>query len=257
MPLTALVPAGGLGTRLLPLTRAVPKALLPVGAVPAIEHALAELQLAGIERAVVLTSSPVSEPVRRHLAPGGTAEAGRPPPRWAGLRVDVVDIPWVPGLGEVFAYARGLVGAQPFVLALPDEILPGEPRLLRALLRAGDRFTASAAAVLDGAAGPLPGVFRFGAVRQPEGGAAGGPAAGPTMIGRFVLRPDVFAVLDALRGTGGSGGHALPDIIGRLAATSTVVGVRCTTPYWDIGTLPGYLRAAAAFSVAEPGLPRG
>lgn len=222
----------------------MPKALLPVGQVPAIEHCLREIGSAGFTRAVVLTSSEVSMAVGRHLA-SAMASAAAP---WPGLAVSVAQIGWTLGMRAVFDFARLQVSDQPFAVILPDEILPGPPKTLRALVDASARYEASAVAVRhDG----LPPVFRLKEVAARGSAGSEFPATRqPLMLGRYVFRPAAHRAIDALAART-TGELSLAEIVGELTATSPVVGVCSAGPYWDIGTLPGYLRAAAAFADAD------
>src|SRR5947209_19571306 len=117
----AVVPAAGLGTRLLPLTRVVPKALLPLDGRPVVQHVVDELLAAGIER-VCLVTRPGGVPIEDQFA-------GDP-------RVVAVHQPEPRGLGDAVLCAQEAVGARPFVVALGDCVYR-TPAGVRALLGAG------------------------------------------------------------------------------------------------------------------------
>lgn len=127
---TALVPCAGLGTRLLPMTRVVPKELLPYGDRPLMEHILEELHDAGIRR-VVIVVRPDKDLLRRHLAepypfqdrahcPAGVPE---------GMEVRFAEQTRADGFAGALHAARPFVD-EPFLLVFPDQILAGASRQL-------------------------------------------------------------------------------------------------------------------------------
>lgn len=119
---TAVVPCAGMGTRLRPLTRVVPKELLPWGDRPLIEHLLEELGQAGIERTIIVLRKE-KEILRTHLEGGGVP---------AGMRLEYVEQKQPRGLADALLVARQAVGSEPFLLALPDQQFPGgAPQLVR------------------------------------------------------------------------------------------------------------------------------
>src|ERR1700742_4676967 len=115
---TAVVPAAGLGTRLLPATKAVPKALLPLVNEPVIDIVLDELEAAGITRVVLVVGE--HEPIlRKHL----------------GDRVEYVQQPEPLGLGDAVMRGAAVVDG-PYVVALGDTVIQPFgiiPRLIQAL----------------------------------------------------------------------------------------------------------------------------
>src|SRR5438552_1123528 len=104
----AVIPAAGLGTRLLPLSRALPKEMLPVGRRPVLEYILDELRAAGIERALLVISE-AKEAIRQYFGAGG-----------AGLRLDYAIQPEQRGLGDAILCAEEWAADNCFVVALGD-----------------------------------------------------------------------------------------------------------------------------------------
>lgn len=125
---TAVVPCAGLGTRMLPLTRVVPKELLPLGPKPLIEHALEELREAGITDVVVVMRRG-KEILRQHLVePFPYPERAHcPGPVPKGLTLHFVTQNEPLGLGDALLSARPVVNDQPFLMLLPDQLLMGSP----------------------------------------------------------------------------------------------------------------------------------
>ncbi len=133
---TAIVPCAGLGTRMLPLTRIVPKELLPLGPKPLIEHAMAELGEAGIEKVVIVLRKG-KEMLRSHLVDPypfpERAHVPRAVPSSISLEFVEQDDPR--GLGDALKMALPLLDGQPFVMLLPDQLLMGTPGATAQLVR--------------------------------------------------------------------------------------------------------------------------
>jgi UTP--glucose-1-phosphate uridylyltransferase len=242
----AVVPVAGLGTRMLPATRAVPKALLPLVDRPVIELVLEELAAAGIDR-FVLVAGRDAEALRAHFAD----EA----------KVTVVVQPQPRGLGD--AVAHGAAGLdQPFAVAVGDALVT--PAATRRLIDGFDRAGATAAVAVEevapervgqygivvpaGVADPIP---LAGLVEKPD------PAAAPSRLaiaGRYVLAPAVAAVLrDTPPGRGGE--VQLTDAIDRLCRDgATVVAVQLADGERriDVGEPEGYATAFVERALADP-----
>jgi len=255
---TAVLPAAGLGTRLLPATKAVPKELFPVGGRPAIAWALSEAAEAGIER-VVVVSSPRKSAIERYLdrevqAVGGAA--AQPDSSRSFPQVSVVYQRSPAGLGDAVRVGRLAVGAEPFAVILPDEILLGGGRLLREMLDGYEHTGRSQVSLLavepdeigsygcaELAPGP-PAGWRLavaGCVEKPD------PAAAPShyaLSGRYVLGPQVLDELDALE-PGARGEVQLTEALDRTARRLGLDGVevRAEDGRLDVGNWQGWLEA--------------
>lgn len=133
----AVVPCAGLGTRMLPLTRVIPKELLPFGAKPLIEHAMLELNEAGIEKVIVIWRTG-KEAIKRHLTePYPFPERAHVP---SPIPQGIKDLTFVQqndprGLGDALKRALPYTDGQPFVMMLPDQLLMGLPGATLQLVR--------------------------------------------------------------------------------------------------------------------------
>ncbi|MBI3926748.1 MAG: NTP transferase domain-containing protein [Armatimonadetes bacterium] len=115
-----MIPCADLGTRMLPLTRRVPKELLPYGDRTLIDHALRELAEAGIQQVgLVIRRDKIS--LREHLE--GTDAFGQASPTPPGMRLTFLEQPQPDGLAGALACACGSVEADHFLLLFPDQLL--------------------------------------------------------------------------------------------------------------------------------------
>jgi UTP--glucose-1-phosphate uridylyltransferase len=261
---TAVIPAGGLGSRLLPLTRAVPKELLPVWKRPVLDYAIEEAAAAGIGRVVIITA-PGKEALRTHFADhrallcynrGGLAD---------GFSLDFVEQDDPLGLGD--AVRRGAPAGEPIAVLLPDELLVG-PNCLAQLLECRERDGGSAIAVkrvprsevgrygiveIDGAPGAASNrTWRVRSlVEKPHLDAAPSDLA---VIGRYVLDPAVLEHLQDAEATL-NGEVQLTDSIAATCGTSGVSAAKYEGRRFDCGNFAGLLQANIAVSQLEEARP--
>lgn len=257
-PRVAVIPAAGFGTRLRPLTDALPKEMLPVGRRLALEHIVAEMKGAGMERLVFVLSA-VKEPLIRARFGEGDGD---------GLRFAYVLQPEMRGLGDAVLQAAPVVEDAPFVVALGDAVFE-EPTPGALITRLLEAFLSENAAVgLAVQRVPRERLSRYGVV-QPIGASAGGavlpindiiekpsPEEAPSdyaAAARYVLSPEVFA---ALRHTppGRGGEIQLTDALRALLQAGrrgVAVPLAADEARHDIGGLDSYFRAFAAFALRD------
>jgi UTP--glucose-1-phosphate uridylyltransferase len=156
---TAVVPVGGLGTRLLPATKSQPKEMLPVGGRPVVQHVVEELAAAGIERIVFVTGRG-RRAIEEHFARdelltatlerrGAVELLERLAFERMGISFAYVPQPEPRGLGDALLRAEGHTGDEPFAVALGDAILgTREPPAVVAIVEKPD--PAAAPSTLDG-----------------------------------------------------------------------------------------------------------
>jgi UTP--glucose-1-phosphate uridylyltransferase len=267
----AVIPAAGLGTRFLPATKVLPKEILPVVDRPVIELAVDEARRSGIEE-VVLVTSPGKEMLLRHFAPSPELErylAERHKPELlervraigGGARVTQVLQDRPLGLGHAVLQAEAAVGGEFFGGLLPDDVFMADTAVLNQMIEVYERHRCTVLAVRQV---PIEAIGRFGSIKI--GGQDGDvfevedlvekpePADAPSdmaVMGRYILSPAIF---EALRRTerGAGGEIQLTDGIKNLMRDEKVVALRYTGAYFDVGTIPGWLKTSIAMAWARP-----
>ncbi len=249
----AIIPAAGHGTRFLPVTRAVPKEMLPIGSRPALELIIDEARAAGATR-IILIISEGKELIRHYFA-------------------DQPDISFVyqreqRGLGHAVLQAANEVGAtgEPVLILLGDALVVGS---LAAKVLADASRAAGGASVMGCERVPMERVSRYG-ILKPATIAVNDIADGVAfpladmiekpsveeapsnlaVAGRYLLDPAIFTYL-ATQTPGKGGEIQLTDAIKRMMAEKPVCGCVYPGKRQDIGNPDGYYSALTAFRAAQ------
>lgn len=260
---TAVIPAAGLGTRFYPVTKAVPKELLPIVDVPALQMIMDEAIDAGCDH-IVLVSSRAKPGLENYVTPdpavvaklrdlGRDAVADRLARIGTDVRVTITHQENPRGLGHAVGCAREAVGEEPFAVLLPDE-LRGDAGLLRLLI---DSSAATGASAIELKRVPMDEVSAYGVVSV----AAGAPADGPfeitdvvekpkkedapsdlIILGRYVLTPGIWEDIEALQ-PHPNGELQLTDALLSQTKRVPILGHLTTTERYDTGTPFGWLTA--------------
>ena len=250
----AVIPAAGLGTRMLPATRAVPKSMLTVVDRPALQYPVEEAVRAGVSEVLVVVDEPAVELVERHFAnDGGIPELGE-----AQIRTVIQEEPR--GLGDAVRCAAEALDGRPFFCLLVDNIvLPGNDVLPS--LAAGSRDLSVSVMCLRTVGEEL--LDKYGVVvpssEVSEGyldieGAVEKPGveAAPSrlgLVGRYVFTTDIFAALDGAE-PGWGGEIQLTDAINKLGVQGKLRGFVSDQDLLDVGTPQGLV--AASVQLAAP-----
>ena len=259
-----MVPSGGLGTRFLPATKALPKEMVPVGDRPSIQWGIEEAIASGIERAVIVTA-PGKELIRAHFAADPALEAtlaGRGADALARrvreisqlCQMEFVEQPEPLGLGHaVWCAAPAVRGEEAVAVLLPDDLFAGSPPLLQQLLDVYRRERCTVLALrrcpkgeisrygVAAVAGEGP-VFRvLDLVEKPSAAEAPSDLA---LMGRYVLTSEVIAELGST-GAGAGGEIQLTDAIRAISHRGAVVGLEFSGRVLDVGTLESWLATNA------------
>jgi UTP--glucose-1-phosphate uridylyltransferase len=259
-----VIPAGGLGTRFLPISRTVPKELIPVVDTPVIDIVVTEMTESGIER-VVLVVSPGKEWIEAYFQPNPRIEArlaadGRQedlaqlkrPERLA--QVKSVLQAEAKGNGHAVLQARALVGDEPFAMLWGDDIMLGEEPAVLQLIKARERLGGGSVVGCIRVAGKD--ISRYGViagtevdeetrrvigvVEKPK------PEEAPSDLAAvhgYILEPEIFDVLD--KQAPGRGGEVwLTDAVSELARQGAPVwAVQLKGRRYDCGDKAGYVNA--------------
>lgn len=264
----AIVPAAGLGTRLYPVTKSLPKEMLPLGTRPTIQGVAEEIEGAGISEVLIVTSAS-KRAIEDHFDAGSSEAGGQSPlpfPLQAQYYYTRQAAPR--GLGDAVLQGRSFVGAEHFVVALGDCVITGaEPGgALRRLLGLHQQEQADATICVQRVSEG--GTRRYGIVapgRELPGGAVElvgivekpGPEQAPSRLAvsaRYVFSPIVF---DYLEETGAGYGKEiqLTDAIAamirdgrRVVAAPLAEGERRL----DVGDFDSYSRGFVRAMLAEP-----
>jgi UTP--glucose-1-phosphate uridylyltransferase len=272
-PRKAVIPAAGLGTRFLPATKAVPKELLPVVDIPALEYIVAEASRVGLSDVLVVTSRG-KESIADHFDRSPELEAALEKKgdadKLAAVRrsADLANVHFVRqgaprGLGHAVLCADAFVGDEVFAVLLGDDLVDERDELLRPMLEAQARHGGCVVALMEV---PRHSISLYGSVAADPADSHGvvrvsdlvekpAPEDAPSnlaIIGRYVLAPSVFP---ALRGTepGRGGEIQLTDALRRLvAAGEPLHGVIFRGRRYDTGDRADYLRAVVRLACERP-----
>jgi UTP--glucose-1-phosphate uridylyltransferase len=269
---TAVIPAAGLGTRFLPATKAVPKELLPIIDVPALQLIIDEATGAGIDHIVVVNNrnkvgieayfADAPEVIDKLLSSGRTELADRMRAIGGDVRVSFAYQDVARGLGHAVGCAREAVGDEPFAVMLPDELM-GSSELLAAMC---DVCVSTGGSVVGLKEVPRDDVSSYGVVAPigtlDDAGVVGvsdlvekpAPQDAPSnliIIGRYVLTPDVFDEIAALK-PGAAGELQLTDALRAQAARAPFHGVVRDVRRYDTGNPVGWMAAVVELALDHP-----
>ena len=276
----AVIPAAGLGTRFLPATKAMPKEMLPVVDKPAIQYVVEEAVAAGLTDVLMITGRNKNA-LENHFDRVGELEATLAAKgdedRLAkvNLSSDMADMFYVrqgdpKGLGHAVLRARKHVGNEPFAVLLGDDIIDQRDVLLSRMIEVQADRNATVVALLevDPAAAFLYGIATVEATAEDDivriVGLVEKPAPGTqpsnfAIIGRYVLQPEVFDVLE--KTAPGKGGEIqLTDALQTLAKENIaggVYGVVFRGRRYDTGDRLDYIKAIVQLAVDREDLGPG
>jgi UTP--glucose-1-phosphate uridylyltransferase len=268
----AIFPVGGLGTRFLPATKAMPKEMLPVVDKPLIQYAVEEARSAGIEELIFVTGRGKSA-IEDHFdysyelhdtlkgrgkkadlkvvesllpTPGNITYTRQQEPR---------------GLGHAVWCARNLIGDEPFAVLLADDLVKAEVPCLKQMVDVYNRLGGNLVAVMD-----VPrehtdryGILKTGAEKNGVVEALGlvekpKPESAPStlsIIGRYILQPEVMEHLGAQE-PGAGGEIQLTDAMAKMTGKGRFHGLRFKGKRFDCGDKAGWIEANIAFALDHP-----
>lgn len=263
----AVFPVGGLGTRFLPATKAMPKEMLTVVDKPLIQYAVDEAREAGIEQMIFVTGRGKSA-IEDHFDISYELETTMREREKAldaivGTRFRPGEVIYVRqqepiGLGHAIWCARHIVGDEPFAIFLPDELMVGAPGCMKQMVEAYNEVGGNIVCALEVAPEETrkygiisPGAVNgkltevLGLIEKP----APGTAPSNLMIpGRYILQPEVMRVLEnQARGAGNE--IQLTDAMAQMIGTQPFHGFRFEGRRFDCGDKAGFITANIALAL--------
>jgi UTP--glucose-1-phosphate uridylyltransferase len=263
----AIFPVAGLGTRLLPATKSIPKEMVTVVDRPLIQYAVDEAREAGIEQMIFVTGRGKSALVdyfdqavelEATLRDKGKSLDVLEPSRARFGELVTVRQQRPLGLGHAVWCARHIVGDEPFAVLLPDELMMGKPNCLAQLMEAYEKVGGNVVAALEvpesethkyGVIDPGSSDGRLTEIRGMVENPAPGTAPSNLMLpGRYILQPEVMRALDAQE-TGAGGEIQLTDAMAKLIGEQPFHSVLFDGERYDCGSAPGFVIANLAVAL--------
>lgn len=268
----AVIPAAGLGTRVLPATKAMPKEMLPIVDKPAVQYIVEEAAASGIEDVLIITNrgkglledhfdrSPELEE-RLAADPKKAAVLEQVRSISSLCRVWYVRQKETRGLGHAVNCARAFIGDEPFAVLYGDDVIIGEDPACAQLIRAYEEYGLGVAGVKEVTAEairkysslkvePLPD-GRMRCTDMIEKPAPGEEFSLYSILGRCVLPPEIFDILDST-GPGAGGEIQLTDAMKTLARTRGMIAVDFTGTRYDMGSKLGVMQANVETALKHP-----
>ena len=267
----AVIPAAGLGTRMLPATKTVPKEMLPMVDKPVLQYIIEEAVEAGIEDILIVTNRAKSamddyfdyypELEHRLEAAGKDKELAE-----VKRAADLANIFYVrqketKGLGHAIWRAKRFVGDEPFAILLGDDIMRAQKPVIGQLIAQAERYDSSVIGVQQVSdemvskygvikATPL-GEKVFSVEDMQEKPALAEKFSNYAILGRYVLKSDVFDILEH-QAPGYGGEIQLTDALKVLCGRGEMVAVEFEGRRYDTGNLKGFLEATIDFALDHP-----
>lgn len=268
----AVFPVAGLGTRFLPATKASPKEMLPVVDKPLIQYAVEEAMAAGITEMIFVTGRS-KRAIEDHFDKAYELEAELEAKNKQTLLNLVRSIkpshvecfyvrqPEALGLGHAVLCAEKLVGDAPFAVMLADDLLDGEPPVMKQMVDMYAHYNCSVLGVEEIAPeqsrsyGVVAGrEWDEGVIKVSDIVEKPAPEDAPSnlgVVGRYILTPRIFDHIRNLK-PGAGGEFQLTDAIQSLLSQEQVLAYRYKGVRYDCGSKLGYLKATVEFALKHP-----
>lgn len=268
----AVFPVAGLGTRFLPATKAMPKEMLPIVDKPLIQYAVEEALSSGIEEIIFVTgrnktaledhfdhSCELEHTLMARAKDDLLKELHTLIPQSGTISYTRQNEPL--GLGHAIWCARNIVGDEPFAVLLADDLIKSESPCIGQMLSQFEKLQSSMVAVVEveqeniskygilDADPPNNGVTKIrGLVEKPEADKAPSNLA---IIGRYILTPEIFTILDN-KETGAGGEIQITDAMARLLDQQSIYGFKYKGTRFDCGSKAGFQMANISHAMDRP-----
>ncbi len=270
----AVIPVAGLGTRFLPATKAIPKEMLTIVDRPTIQYIVEEVVASGIEEVILITSAGKSA-IENHFDYDFQLDTVLKEKNKSSLReelnnisnlIDVVSVRQKEplGLGHAIWMARNVIGEEPFVVLLGDDLVRSQVPCCKQMIELYNKVGESIVAIQRV---PMDQTYQYGIVegdeiehdrtfkvkRMVEKPAPGTSDSDMAIIGRYLLMPEIFDLLG--KTTPGHGGEIqLTDALLALSKRRGMYAYEFIGNRYDAGDKLGYLKAIVDFSLEHPTL---
>lgn len=260
-----VIPVAGMGTRFLPITKSIPKEMLPIVDVPTIQVLLDEAVNAGIEEIIFVTNDKKTSIVK-HFEKESVLEEKLLKDNKLKLLEKVQNInknfkilsvkqTEALGSGHAVYQAKDLVGNEPFAVMYGDDLIKGG-LALKELIEIYEKYDSNVIGVQEV---PHEITYKYGIisledentlkinglVEKPKVEDAPSDLAG---LGRYILKPEIFNVLESL-GKGAGGEYQLTDAMAVLMQTQPFHACKFSGKYYDIGSQIGYIKANIVYAM--------
>jgi UTP--glucose-1-phosphate uridylyltransferase len=269
----AIIPAAGLGTRMLPISHAVPKEMLPIVDLPAVYYLVEEAVKSGITDILIITNRDKDamedffdlsiEYGNALTLKGKTEEAKRLYDIANMANVYFLRQKETKGLGHAVGRARSFVGDEPFVVLYGDDIIFSETPVCRQLIDVYEKYGKSVVGVkpvpyedirkycslkVDKIDGEASVTYCTDMIEKPK---PGEEFSNLSILGRVLLTPDIFDTIDALE-PGAGGEYQLTDAMAKQARESGVYALEFEGERFDMGSKLGFLKANLTRGLLHP-----
>ena len=270
----AVIPAAGLGTRFLPATKACPKEMMPIVDKPTIQYIIEEALASGIKDILIITGHnkrsiedhfDYNPELELNLREHGKDELLAMVKEIGDINLHYIRQKEPKGLGHAILCAKSFVGNEPFAVLLGDDVVYNEEKpCLQQLL---DVYDVTGASVLGCQTVPQEKVSSYGIVASEatedarifkvndmvEKPAVEEAASRLAVLGRYVITPEIFAILEQTA-PGRGGEIQLTDALKVLAKEQAMYAYDFVGRRYDVGDKQGYLEATVEYALRRPEL---
>ncbi|PLT35762.1 UTP--glucose-1-phosphate uridylyltransferase GalU [Bacillus sp. V5-8f] len=266
----AIIPAAGLGTRFLPATKAMPKEMLPIVDKPTIQYIVEEAIASGIEDIIIVTGKgkraiedhfDYAHELEENLVEKGKFDLLEK----VRYSTNLADIHYIrqkepKGLGHAVWCARNFIGDEPFAVLLGDDIVQSDTPCLKQLI---DQYEQTQSSIIGVQQVPDHETYRYGIVDPAskqglryqvssfvEKPAPGTQPSNLAIMGRYILRPEIFMFLDKQQ-KGAGGEIQLTDAIQSLNEIQRVFAYEFKGDRYDVGEKLGFVKTTLEFALQD------
>lgn len=267
----AVIPAAGLGTRVLPATKAMPKEMLPIVDKPAIQYIVEEAVAAGIEEILIITGRGKGI-MEDHFDRAPELEAGLDKPGKEKMLDECMAIAHLAdifflrqketkGLGHAITKAKPFTGNEPFVVLYGDDVIMGKDPVAAQLCRAYEEYGKACVGIKEVSAEDIKKYSSmkldhlndnlYNITDMIEKPAKGQEFSLFSILGRCLLTPEIYDILEHTA-PGAGGEIQLTDAMAVLARTQGMTGVDFTGKRYDMGSKLGVMQAQVETALTHP-----